>query len=278
MGQQVTHIDTANKTASTDTGHTYHYDICVIATGSDAGMPPYCPQERAKKTKGVFVYRNIADLEKIIDYADQPHVTRATVVGGGLLGLEAAKAVYDLPTIPDVSIINRQGYPLSRQLDKEAGTMVLRRIEDMGVKCLTNVDVSSMITEACAEDSEMEVFKGFEFVDGECLEADLVIMAVGISPRDDLARASGIKCHARGGIEVGDDLQTSAPGVYAMGECASWKGNTYGLIGPGVEMADILAFNLCQTETKLGKFRPRKMNAPDLSTKLKLMGVDVASL
>ena len=219
-----------------------------------------------------------ADLEKIITYAEAPEITRATVVGGGLLGLEAAKAVYDLPTIPDVSIINRQGYPLSRQLDQEAGTMVLRRIEDMGVKCLTNVNVKSMLTEPDTEDPSMEVFKGFEFTDGECLEADLVIMAVGITPRDDLARASGIECHSRGGIDVGDDLMTSAKDVYAMGECASWKGNTYGLIGPGVEMADILAFNLCQTDTALGSFRPRKMNAPDLSTKLKLMGVDVASL
>ena len=178
----------------------------------------------------------VADLEKIITYAEDPKITRATVVGGGLLGLEAAKAVYDLPTIPDVSIINRQGYPLSRQLDQEAGTMVLRRIEDMGVKCLTNVNVSSMLTEPCPEDPGMDVFKGFEFTDGECLEADLVIMAVGITPRDDLARASGIKCHARGGIDVGDDLMTSAKDVYAMGECASWKGNTYGLIGPGGQL------------------------------------------
>jgi nitrite reductase (NAD(P)H) len=278
VGEQVTHIDTEKKVATTDNGSTYTYDICVIATGSDAGMPPYCDLDRGKRTKGVFVYRNIADLEKIITYADSPSITRATVVGGGLLGLEAAKAVYDLPTIPDVSIINRQGYPLSRQLDQEAGTMVLRRIEDMGVKCLTNVNVKSMLTEPDTEDPSMEVFKGFEFTDGEVLEADLVIMAVGITPRDDLARASGIKCHTKGGIDVGDDLMTSAKDVYAMGECASWKGNTYGLIGPGVEMADILAFNLCQTNTTLGSFRPRKMNAPDLSTKLKLMGVDVASL
>ena len=122
-----------------------------------------------------------------------------------------------------------------------------------------------------------DVFTGFEFDDGEVVEADLVIYAVGITPRDDLARASGIKVHARGGIDVDDSLMTSAQDVYAMGECASWRGNTYGLIAPGVEMADILAFNLCQTSTSLGNFKPRKMNNPDLITKLKLMGVDVAS-
>lgn len=127
-------------------------------------------------------------------------------------------------------------------------------------------------------------------------------MAVGITPRDDLARVSGIKIATRGGIDVDDSLMTSSPDIYAIGECASWRGNTYGLIAPGggptqvdsagrtgradgpssfltdaVEMADILAFNLCQTKTKMGAHAPRKMNHPDLSTKLKLMGVDVAS-
>lgn len=243
-GELVTSLDTSAKIAHTDSGTEYSYDICVITTGSDAGMPPYCPTDRGKKTKGVFVYRNIADLEKIIAYAEDPSITRATVVGGGLLGLEAAKAVYDLPEIPDVSIINRQGYPLSRQLDAEAGEMVMRRIEDMGVKCLVNVNVKSIITDPIPEAEQsssgfVETFKGFEFTDGEMLDSDMVIMAVGITPRDDLARTSGIKCHAKGGIEVGDDLMTSAEGVYAMGECASWKGNTYGLIAPGGKSADL---------------------------------------
>lgn len=210
-------------------------------------------------------------------YAEKPEVKSATVVGGGLLGLEAAKAAYDLHEhLSEVSIINRQGYPLSRQLDAEAGEMVMRKIEEMGVRCMTKVDVKSMLTKQDPEDG-MDVFTGFEFSDDEILPADMVIMAVGITPRDDLARVSGIATADRGGIVVGDDLMTDAKDVYALGECASWRGNTYGLIGPGVEMADILAFNLCQTQTALGSFRPRKMNSPDLSTKLKLMGVDVAS-
>jgi nitrite reductase (NAD(P)H) len=222
------------------------------------------------------VYRNIADLEAIMHYAERPGVKHATVVGGGLLGLEAAKAVYDLPTVPEVSIINRQGYPLSRQLDEEGGEMVLRKIEAMGVQVFTNVNVSEMNVKQ--EEDGKDVFTGFDFTDGESMEADLVIFAVGITPRDELARESGIKVAPRGGIAADDSLMTSAQDVYAIGECCSWRGNTYGLIGPGVEMADILAFNLCQTSTTVGSFRPRKMNAPDLSTKLKLMGVDVASV
>ncbi|KAJ9104552.1 hypothetical protein QFC21_002049 [Naganishia friedmannii] len=253
VGEQVTYVDTEKKIVTSTKGQ-YEYDICVIATGSDA-----------------------ADLEKIITYAEKPEINSATVVGGGLLGLEAAKAAYDLSEhLKEVSIINRQAYPLSRQLDADAGEMVMRKIEEMGVKCMTKVDVKSMLTKKDPED-DMDVFTGFEFSDDEILPADMVIMAVGITPRDDLARVSGIATADRGGIAVGDDLMTSAKDVYALGECASWRGNTYGLIGPGVEMADILAFNLCQTQTALGAFRPRKMNSPDLSTKLKLMGVDVAS-
>lgn len=129
-----------------------------MATGSGAGLPPYVSEQQAEKTKGglshqqttirvlmisflsgIFVYRNIADLERIMDYAELPHISKASVVGGGLLGLEAAKAVYDMPGVPDVSIIIRQDYPLNRQLDPSAGELVLRKIEAMGVKVLTQV-------------------------------------------------------------------------------------------------------------------------------------------
>jgi nitrite reductase (NAD(P)H) len=225
--------------------------------------------------------------------------------------------------LPDVAIINRQAYPLSRQLDADAGEMVLRKIEAMGVRVATKVSVTKLLTRT--EDDGNDVFTGFELSSGELMEADMVMcvppsrstaaayksapsFAVGIQPRDDLARKSGIACQKKGGIIVEDDLGTSAKDVYAIGECASWRGNTYvgplraerafaedaqGLIAPGIEMADvrdpdasrmecltpmqILAFNLTQTQTAVGSFKPRKMNDPDLSTKLKLMGVDVAS-
>lgn len=170
-----------------------------------------------------------------------------------------------------MSILIRQAYPLNRQLDAAAGEMVLRKIEGMGCKVLTNCEPQAIRTRT--DEQGCDVFTGFQLAEDEHFESDLTIFAIGIAPRDELARACGIVCNKRGGIDVDDNLETSEKGIFAIGECASWRGNTYGLIAPGVEMADILAFNLTQTQ----HHAPRKMNSPDLSTKLKLMGVDVAS-
>jgi nitrite reductase (NAD(P)H) len=138
-----------------------------------------------------------------------------------------------LKRISHVSIINRQAYPLSRQLDADAGEMVLRKIEGMGVQVLTNCSPAQQLTRPATDGSDNKIFTGFMLQDGTTHEADLVIYAIGIKPRDELGQASGIECHPRGGIVVDDNLQTSAPDVYAIGECASWKGNYYGLIAPG---------------------------------------------
>lgn len=168
--------------------------------------------------------------------------------------------------------------------------MVLRKIEAMGVNFVTRAKVKTIATEP--GDGKPK-FSGFEMDDGSVFKSDMVVCAVGIRGRDELAKTSGIVCEPKGGIRVDDDLRTSADGVYAIGECASWRGNTYGLIAPGIEMADsassllltergltpstVLSFNFTQTSTELGSHAPRKMNDPDLSCKLKLMGVDVAS-
>ncbi|KAI6106917.1 hypothetical protein EDD16DRAFT_1489574 [Pisolithus croceorrhizus] len=271
--EQVTSLNTAAHYVTTSEGRLINYDYCVLATGSESTLPPYIPPERVAQTKGVFVYRNIADLDRILSYSEEGHVRggRAVVVGGGLLGLEAAKAVFDLETIGKVTIVNRQAYPLSRQLDDEGGEIVLRCIEAMGVEVLTKTSVTSLVS------TPQGVLTGLVLSNDEQLDAEMVIYAIGITPRDDLARKAGLKCGVRGGITVDDFLRTSAPDIYAIGECASWRENTFGLIGPGVEMADILAFNLTQVQADVGGFKPRQMNMPDLSTKLKLMGVDVAS-
>ncbi|KAJ7512051.1 nitrite reductase [Mycena galericulata] len=273
LSETVTSVSPETHLVHTSKGHVFKYDKCILATGSNAGLPPYVTPEQVARTSGVFVYRNIADLDGIISYAEKGTVRKAVVVGGGLLGLEAAKAIYDMPSIPEVAIIHRQGHLLSRQLDADAGEMVLRKIQDMGVEVLTNCSPVEQMSCPAGVGSAEDVFVGFKLPDGSTVEADLVIYAIGIKPRDEIAKASGIKCDARGGIIVRDDLQTLSKDVYAIGECASWKGNTYGLIGPGIEMADILSFNLTQTDSHA----PRVMNAPDLSTKLKLMGIDVAS-
>ncbi|KAG1902240.1 uncharacterized protein F5891DRAFT_1025513 [Suillus fuscotomentosus] len=271
-GERVTSLDTVAHSLTTSKGRNISYDYCVLATGSESTLPPYVSPVRAERAQGIFVYRNISDLDKILSYSEQEHVRggRAVVVGGGLIGLEAAKAVFDLETISEVVIINRQVFPLSRQLDGEGGEIVLRRIEAMGVRVLTRTSVKDIITSD-------GVLTGLSLSDDRYLKAEIVIHAIGITPRDDLARQAGLKCVEKGGIVINDLLQTSAQDVYAIGECASWKDNTYGLIAPGVEMADILSFNFTQVETGLGGFKPRVMNMPDLSTKLKLMGVDVAS-
>ena len=122
---------------------------------------------------------------------------------------------------------------MSRQLDNDAGEMVLRKIESMGVQVLTNCSPTEQLSCPAEDDPSEDVFTGFVLQDGTTLEADLVIYAIGIKPRDELAKASGIECHPRDGIIIRDDLQTSAKDVYAIGECANWRGNTYGLIGPG---------------------------------------------
>jgi nitrite reductase (NAD(P)H) len=111
--------------------------------------------------------------------------------------------------------------------------MVLRKIEAMGVNVLTNCSPADQLTRPANDGSDNKIFTGFKMQDGSIHDADLVIYAIGIKPRDELAQASGIECHPRGGIVVDDNLQTSASDVYAVGECASWKGNYYGLIAPG---------------------------------------------
>lgn len=131
--------------------------------------------------------------------------------------------------ISEVVIINRQTFPLSRQLDDEGGEIVLRRIEAMGVRVLTRTSVKDITVTSDG------VLTGLILSDDQHFKAEMVIYSIGISPRDDLARQAGLKCFEKGGIVVNDLLQTSAPDVYAIGECASWKGNTYGLIAPGGE-------------------------------------------
>lgn len=169
----------------------------------------------------MFVYRSVADLDAILAYAD--HAKKATVVGGGLLGLEAAKAVYDLGL--EVSIQMRGDYLLSRQLDAAASELVHNKVEEMGVKLLKQCRPTGLVTKTTGDGEQ--AFAGFDTPSG-VIDSDMVIYAVGITPRDDLAARAGIKLHSRGGIEVGDDLLTSMKDVYAIGECANWQGNVSG--------------------------------------------------
>lgn len=261
----VTAIHPDKKTVTCANGDKVSYDILVLATGSDAVLPKHTPGHDAN---GVFVYRTILDLENLIAFAETRKGTIGAVVGGGLLGLEAAKAMVDLECYDKVAVIERNSWVLSRQLDADAGGMVVEQVRSLGVDVHLSRRVGKVEVDAANN------VTGVLFEDGESMACSTICFAIGVRPRDALARQAGIRCADRGGgIVVGDDLQTSIPDIYAVGECASWEGQSYGLIAPGVEMADVLSFNL----TQASQHQPRSFKRPDISTKLKLLGVEVAS-
>ncbi|KAL8824033.1 MAG: hypothetical protein Q9191_005346 [Dirinaria sp. TL-2023a] len=261
----VTEIHPSQKVVSTSRGDTVPYDYLVLATGSDALLPRHTPGHDAK---GVFVYRTIDDLERLIEYAETCKGSTGAVVGGGLLGLEAAKAMMDLETFSKVKLIERNRWVLSRQLDGDAGGMVVDLVSKLGLDVLLSKRVGKIEVDAD------NTVKGVVFEDGERMDCRCLMFGIGIRARDELARRAGIKCADRGGgIVVDPSLMTSEKDIFAIGECASWDNQTFGLIAPGIEMAEILSFNLTQAKSHA----PRKFKRPDLSTKLKLLGVEVAS-
>lgn len=232
---------------------TYTYDVLVFATGSAAFVPPLPGVNRP----GVFVYRTIEDLEAIRDYSKQ--CKHATVMGGGLLGLEAAKAVFDMGL--KSTVIEMAPRLMPRQLDAVGGRLLKDRIEALGIEVLTGFATKELVGET--------KLTGIRTQSDTVLETDMLVISAGIRPRDELAKAGGIEVGQRGGIVVDEQLKTSADDVYAIGECALYRGMIYGLIAPGWDMADVLAKTLCgETASFTGA---------DMSTKLKLLGVDVAS-
>lgn len=264
LGTIVTAIHASRKVVETSNGIIVPYDLLVLATGSEALLPPSTPGIGAK---GVFVYRTIEDLQKLIGFADTVKGSTSVVVGGGLLGLEAAKAMLDLERFGKIKLIERNKWVLSRQLDSDAGSMVVELVRKLGLDVILSKRVARILVD---QDNAVH---GIVFEDGERIECRCVMFAIGIKARDDLAKSAGIKCSDRGGIEIDQNLMTSEDDIYSIGECASWESQTFGLIAPGIEMADILAFNLTQAKVH----SRRKFKRPDLSTKLKLLGVDVAS-
>lgn len=252
-------IDKENKTLTTHLDKTYAYDYLVLATGSSAFVPPIKGVEK----EGVFVYRTIEDLDAIMAYAKkikQNGSTEAAVLGGGLLGLEAAKAVYDLGLNPHVVEFAPRLMP--RQLDKGASDMLQSKIEELNIgihlnKATQYIDGEKYIT-------------GMMFANEELLKVDMLVISAGIKPRDELGRVSGLEVGERGGIVVNNKMQTSDLNIYAIGEVALYGGMIYGLVAPGYEMADIAAEQILGGEKTMRE-------TIDMSTQLKLIGVEVAS-
>lgn len=255
LGDPVASIDREGSSVRTTSGRSVAYDRLVLATGSVPFVPPIPGTDKP----GVFVYRTIEDLERIAAWAARPETSRVAVIGGGLLGLEAAKATTDLGL--ETYVLEHGDRLMPRQVDAHGGALLRRAIESLGVHVLVENGAREIRGE---ERVEALVLPG-----DRRLEADMVIVSAGIKARDELARACDLAVGERGGIVVDHTLSTSDPKVFAIGECAVHEGTIYGLVAPGYDMARILARRLVGENATF--------TGADLSTKLKLLGVDVAS-
>jgi nitrite reductase (NADH) large subunit len=255
LGDPVVRIEVAEQVAVTSGGFKLRYDHLVLATGSRAFVPPL-PQSDAT---GCFVYRTLDDVFAIEAYARK--VQRGVVIGGGLLGLEAGKALRELGLATTVVEFAPRLMPM--QLDALGGRMLRSRIEALGVTVRTDANSKAIVCD------ERRRVRGLAFHDGTELATDMVVFSAGIRPRDELARDMGLAVGPRGGIVIDDQCRTSMPNVYAIGECALWQDKIFGLVGPGYTMARTAAAALVGEEASF--------TGADMSTKLKLMGVDVAS-
>ena len=255
VGCAATEIDRDKKIVVADNGDKTPYDLLVLATGSYPFVPPMPGHDRDR----CLVYRTIDDLEALTAAAAKSKV--GAVVGGGLLGLEAAKAVKDLGL--ETHVIEFAPRLMAVQVD-DGGSAILRsKIEALGVQVHTGKNTTEIVDGEAA-------FHRMNFADGDHLETDLVLFSAGIRPQDALARSSGLELGERGGIVVNNQCQTSDPAIYAIGECALWSGRIFGLVAPGYQMAGVVAAHLAGDEAQF--------TGADMSTKLKLMGVDVASI
>jgi len=253
VGDRVAAIDRERRVVVSSGGIEVEYDAVVLATGS----APFVPAVPGVDKRGIFVYRTIEDLEAILAYA--PGAGSAAVIGGGLLGLEAAKAVRELGL--ETHVVEFAPRLMPRQLDDEGSKALLAKIEAMDVRVHLGKSTREFVGNGKVE--------GLGFADGGALEVGMVVVSAGIRPRDELARACGLEVGPRGGVVVDDAMRTSDPEILAVGEVAAHNGMVYGLVAPGYEMAEVAAANLTGSSRRFAGF--------DMSTKLKLMGVDVAS-
>lgn len=251
-GETVTNIDPTKQIIYSDANREVEYDQLILATGS---IPFILPIKGADK-KGVTAFRNIEDCEKMIEYSKDNK--KAAVIGGGLLGLEAARGLLNLGM--QVYVIHLSEYLMDRQLDPAAGKMLQRELESQGMNFYLGKQTQEVL-------GEIDV-KGLRFSDGEEISADLVVMAVGIKPNVAMAQNSGIPVNR--GIIVNDYMETKIPNIFAVGECAEHREIVYGLVAPLYEQGKVLAKRICGLESK-------PYEGSVLSTKLKISGVDVFS-
>ncbi|HBL4970138.1 nitrite reductase large subunit NirB [Enterobacter cloacae] len=253
LSQQIIAIDRDAHVVRTASGHEIHWDKLVLATGSY----PFVPPVPGNTLPGCFVYRTLDDLDNIAAHAKGSR--RGVVIGGGLLGLEAANALKQLGL--ETHVVEFAPNLMAVQLDNDGAAMLRKKIEALGV----GVHTSKATTEIAATDDGLVL----RFADGEQLDTDMVVFSAGIRPQDALARSSGLAIGERGGICIDTACQTSDKDIFAIGECALWEGKIFGLVAPGYQMARVAAAKLAGEE--------KSFTGADMSTKLKLLGVDVAS-
>ena len=256
LNERAVRIDRERRQIHASSGRVIDYDRVVLATGSY----PFVPKVPGNDRSGCFVYRTIEDLEAI--RAASVKAQSGLVIGGGLLGLEAAKALKDLGL--DTHVVEFAPRLMAVQVDEPGGRVLHSRITELKVGIYTGKNTVEIVDGTTRAHC-------LRFADGTSLETDLVVFSAGIRPRDELARAAGLAVGERGGIVVDDGCRTSDADIFAIGECALWNGKIFGLVAPGYQMAKVAAARLLDdTEARFC--------GADLSTKLKLMGIDVASL
>jgi nitrite reductase (NADH) large subunit len=322
LGDRADSIDRERRIVRSALGREIGWDALVLATGSAPFVPPVPGRER----EGCFVYRTIEDLEAIRaaakgaiavaeadSFANAPsgssigsasgdtsmppeiaagdgsarRCPRGAVVGGGLLGLEAAKALHDLGL--ETHVVEFAPRLMAVQLDDTGASLLRRKIEALGVRVHTGKNTSEIT------DGEGGYRHRMNFAGGTSLDVDVIVFSAGIRPRDELARGAELALGERGGIAIDGACRTSDPAVFAIGECAAWNGKVYGLVAPGYEMARVAAAQVASClygsaaasvldggeagSVPIGRDTdPAQFNGADMSTKLKLLGVEVASL
>ena len=256
VGERVVEIDRESNAVHTDTGRRIGYDTLVLATGSY----PFVPPVEGNGQPHCHVYRTIEDLNAI--KASGTDARAGVVLGGGLLGLEAANALRNMGLATHV--VEFAPVLMGTQLDDGGGTMLRGMIEDLGVSVHTGKNTLRIVAGESAR-------YRMEFADGDTLETDVVVFSAGIRPRDELARECGLAVGERGGIVIDEYCATSDPHIFAVGECALYDGRIFGLVAPGYKMAKVAAGAVAGN-------RDTAFRGADMSTKLKLLGVDVGSV
>ena len=251
-GRQVVEIDRRQRRVVAADGTVEHYDRLLLATGSR----PFIVPVPGKDLEGVITFRDIHDVNAMLEASS--HYRRAVVIGGGLLGLEAANGLRERGM--SVTVVHLMDTLMERQLDKPAGELLKRALEEKGLTFLMEAQTEAILGE--------DRVRAVRFKDGTEIPADIVVMAVGIRPNIELARSAGLYCER--GVVVNDTLQTYDPRIYAVGECVQHRGQTYGLVAPLFEMAKVCANHLAQ----LGYAR---YEGTVTSTKLKVTGIDLFS-